>query len=204
MILRNQRLLWGFAVLALAVGMGAPALATPAETAKPAAVTPDTKAAADKKSAKPKAAPAKAAAIKPATTKSATNKPAQSTAKIASKPIKTNAPLPRARPIVVASAIPMVPPRGSLAPTPILPTTSFSLVSPAAAASAPAPTVYTPASGSTRVAALPAAPLAAAESASTPAADIALVKQALDLARKGKTGEATALQRTIGDPLARK
>jgi soluble lytic murein transglycosylase len=109
----------------------------------------------------------------------------------------------------------MVPARGSLAPTPILPTTSFSLVSPAAAATAAtaataahvpaaAPTVYTPASVPTRVAAIPRAPLAAAESTATPAADIALVKQALDLARKGKTGEATALQKTIGDPLARK
>ena len=51
---------------------------------------------------------------------------------------------------------------------------------------------------------LPTAPLAAAESVATPAADIALVKQALDLVRRGKTSEATATQKTIGDPLARK
>ena len=56
----------------------------------------------------------------------------------------------------------------------------------------------------TRVAAVPRAPLVAAESAATPAADVALVKQALDLARKGKTSAATELQKTIGDPLARK
>jgi soluble lytic murein transglycosylase len=34
--------------------------------------------------------------------------------------------------------------------------------------------------------------------------DLAAVKAAIDLARKGKTSEATALQRTIGDPAARK
>jgi len=207
MILRSQRLLWGCAVLALAVSMGAPALAAPADKAKPAAVTPDKKAAADKKGAKPKAAKpaaAKPAATKPAATRSANNKSAQSSAKIANKPIKMNAPLPRARPIIVASAVPMVPARASLGPTPILPTTGFLPVSPAATMPAPSPAVYTPASVPPRVAARPAAPLAAAESASTSAADIALVKQALDLARKGKTGEATALQKTIGDPLARK
>jgi soluble lytic murein transglycosylase len=38
----------------------------------------------------------------------------------------------------------------------------------------------------------------------TPAADVAVVKQALDLVRRGKTSEATSLEKTIGDPLARK
>src|SRR6185312_4082063 len=51
---------------------------------------------------------------------------------------------------------------------------------------------------------LPAAPLAAAESTSTPAADVALTKQAVDLARRGKTSEATTVGKSIGDPLARK
>jgi len=189
--------------------MGVPARATPADKAKPAAVTSGEKAAADKKGAKPKTAAAKTAAPQPPAAKSVKNKSTQPSAKLVSKPIKTNAPLPRARPILVASAVPMAPARASLAPTPILPTTSFSLVSPAAAAPtahvpAAAPTVYTPASVPTRVAALHSAPLVAAESTATPAGDIALVKQALDLARKGKTGEATALQKTIGDPLARK
>jgi len=34
--------------------------------------------------------------------------------------------------------------------------------------------------------------------------DLALVRQAIDLARKAKTGEATAIEKTIADPAARK
>ena len=34
--------------------------------------------------------------------------------------------------------------------------------------------------------------------------DLAAVKQAIDLARKAKTGEATAIEKTIGDPAAQK
>ena len=49
-----------------------------------------------------------------------------------------------------------------------------------------------------------AAPFAATESSTTPAADVALTKQALDLARRGKTSDATTIQQTISDPLARK
>src|SRR5205085_4028447 len=118
-------------------------------------------------------------------------------------------PLPRARPtVVVASTVPMLPARATLSPTPILPTLSFSPIRPAAAATLnpPAPSnpgqpAYTP---PTRTAALPASPLVAAESSATPAADVALVKQALELVRHRKTGEATALEKTIGEPLARK
>jgi soluble lytic murein transglycosylase len=40
--------------------------------------------------------------------------------------------------------------------------------------------------------------------ASPLSADLAAVKNAIDLARKAKTGEATAVQKTIGDPAARK
>ena len=40
--------------------------------------------------------------------------------------------------------------------------------------------------------------------ASPLSADLAAVKNAIDLARKAKTGEATAIQKTIGDPAARK
>ncbi|HWP14614.1 MAG TPA: lytic transglycosylase domain-containing protein, partial [Xanthobacteraceae bacterium] len=92
-----------------------------------------------------------------------------------------------------------------LSPIPILPTTSFAPIAPAAAATLnPGPTeapVYTPPA---RRASLPVAPLAAAESSATPAADVALVKQALDLVRRGRTGEATTIEQTISDPLARK
>ena len=61
-----------------------------------------------------------------------------------------------------------------------------------------------PASPIVRAHAAPAAPLAAAESASTSAADVALVKQAIDLVRRGKVSEASAVQKTVGDPLAQK
>ena len=61
-----------------------------------------------------------------------------------------------------------------------------------------------PASPIVRAHAAPAAPLAAAESASTSAADVALVKQAIDLVRRGKVSEASAVQKTVSDPLAQK
>src|SRR4029077_9791205 len=119
-------------------------------------------------------------------------------------------PLPRARPVImVASTIPLAPAPATLSPTPILPTRTFSPITPAAAATlnppaqsdvAPQP-AYTPPA---RTAALHTSPLIAAGSAATPAADVSVVKQALDLVRRGKTGEATSLEKTIGDPLARK
>jgi len=209
MILRGQRLLFECAI-AMTLILAAPAYAAPA--VKPAADQPVAgKPVTAKKAAKPKAAESKA--------RTTAKPPSKSSAHTPAKVLGQRAPLPRPRPILVASAVPMAlgrelasatsPARASLAPTPILPTTSFSLVrraaaAPAATAPAPAPTVYMPASVPTRVAALPRAPLVAAESTATPAADITLVRQAFDLARKGKTGEATALQKAIGDPLARK
>ena len=104
------------------------------------------------------------------------------------------------------------PVKAALSPIPILPTSSFSPGKPTAAprrcrpcrpsAIAPPP----PAAPRRRRAArrLPAAPLRGAESTATPAADVALVKQAIDLVRRGKTSDATALEKTISDPLARK
>jgi soluble lytic murein transglycosylase len=59
----------------------------------------------------------------------------------------------------------------------------------AAARPKPAPAVDKPAQTAT------AAPLTG---------DLAAVKQAIDLARKGKTGEATTIEKTIGDPTAQK
>jgi soluble lytic murein transglycosylase len=47
-------------------------------------------------------------------------------------------------------------------------------------------------------------PLAEATTASTPASDVAAVKQAIGLARKGKADAATSIERDISDPLARK
>jgi peptidoglycan lytic transglycosylase len=50
----------------------------------------------------------------------------------------------------------------------------------------------------------PAPALAMAASANTSPLDLAAVKQALDLARKGRPGEATSVESTIADPVARK
>jgi soluble lytic murein transglycosylase len=155
------------------------------------------------------AAPDKKSAQKPGATKAAKAKSTKSKAAVKSPRAAKGAPLPRARPIIVASAVPMAPMKAALAPTPILSTTSFSPITPAtaatlnppAAAVTPAPAAYTP---PVRTASLPAAPLASAESTATPAADVAVVKQALELVRRGRTNEATNLEKSIGDPLARK
>ncbi len=68
-----------------------------------------------------------------------------------------------------------------------------------------APLPLTPASHATRrIAARPSVPLAAAATVSTSSADLAAVKQAVRLMRKGETSEATRIQGAIADPLARK
>jgi soluble lytic murein transglycosylase len=157
----------------------AQAKATAAKPAKPAANASD-----KTKSAKPKAAATKtgknSVAVKPA----------------------ASVPLPRARPVMTLASATSAPTKASLAPTPILPNVSFSLVTPAAAAPSAAPPAAT--SPIVRARAVPSAALAVAESASTSAADVALTKQALDLVRRGKISDAGAVQKTIGDPLAQK
>jgi soluble lytic murein transglycosylase len=50
----------------------------------------------------------------------------------------------------------------------------------------------------------PVTPLAAATSESTSPLDLAAIKQAIDLVRKNRADEATDVERTISDPLARK
>jgi soluble lytic murein transglycosylase len=67
----------------------------------------------------------------------------------------------------------------------------------AIAAAVPLP-VPRPVDTSASSAAAPSAPAAALSG------DLAAVKQALELVRKGKTGEATAIKNSIGDPVARK
>ena len=200
----RRRVTRGLFGSAIALALSAPAFAAPAEPAKAAAVTPAAKSASDNKKSK-----AKAAKLKSAKSKQLSKTAAHPA--VTAKPIKTNAPLPRARPaVVVASAVPMVPARATLSPTPILPTARFSPVTPAAAtlnspglalASASAEPVYAP---SPRTTALHPSPLPIAESAATPAEDVALTRQALDLVRRGRTTEATAVEKTISDPLARK
>ena len=193
---RSQRL-FECTLVALVSG----ALFVPAAAAKPAE--------------KPKTAATKTAGTKPAAAKpekkdgNAAAKPANKKAskaavkpapKAAQKQAKSKAmPLPRSRPQFAVASAPNPP--FNLSATPVLATAAFAPITPAASGYLAPP----PAPPAAKVAAvMPSAPLAAAESTATPAADIALVKQALDLVRRGKTSEATAVQKTIGDPLARK
>ncbi len=174
----------------------------PKSATKPAAAKPDQAKPSDKKAA----------------TKPVTKKPTAKATKAAAKPATKAAPdaarsvpLPRSRPQFTVASAPNPP--FNLSPTPVLATSGFAPLKPAAAAVLPngpapaasgylAPPAAPPAA---RVAAvMPTAPLAAAESAATPAADVAFVKQAIDLARRGKTSDASTVQKSIGDPLARK
>jgi soluble lytic murein transglycosylase len=194
----SQCRLFGYAI-AMAVAFAAPAFAKTEDKAKP------TNSAAAKPEEKDKAAKSTKLAKPAAKTKQAA-KPAKKAAPAKTAAGKPAVPLPRARPLlVVASTVPMVPAKATLSPIAILPTTSFFPIKSAVAATlnpSPAETpTYTP---PVRKASLPVAPLASAESSATSAADIALVKQALDLVHRGKTGDATAVEQTISDPLARK
>ena len=106
------------------------------------------------------------------------------------------------------------PAKAALSPVSILPTGTFvpgkpmmaatTPTMPPSAVAPPPPVLAAPAAVAPRMSVLPAAPLTRAETSSTPAADIAIVKQAIDLMRRGKTSDATALEKTISDPLARK
>jgi soluble lytic murein transglycosylase len=80
-----------------------------------------------------------------------------------------------------------------LSTAPILPTGSFTAATTVPNAVAPPPPKL-----------MPSAPFAFATTTSTSAADVALVKRALDLARDQQTSQAVAVQKTIEDPLARK
>ena len=107
---------------------------------------------------------------------------------------QVDVPLPRPHPARAASVL-ATPPKGGhlLSTSPILPTGAFATASIAPTAVAPPLPKL-----------VPAAPFAAAATTSTSAADIALVKRALDLVREQETGKAVAVQKTIEDPLARK
>jgi soluble lytic murein transglycosylase len=71
-------------------------------------------------------------------------------------------------------------------------------------ASAVAPAVAAPAVRGISVPARPVLPLAAASSAMTSPLDLTAVKQAIQLVHKGNGGEATNVEKTITDPVARK
>ena len=176
-------------------------------SAKPAAATPAAdKAKSDKtKSANTRSDKTKSDSPKPDKAKAAKKpaRPVHKTVQAASVP-----PLPRPRPGMALASAPNPPGAGQLlAPTRILPTENFSLITPAAAATAPAePVQGAPGAAPppARVASLPPVRLVATDSESTPRADFELVKQALDLVRRGRTGEAGSVEKNIGDPLARK
>jgi soluble lytic murein transglycosylase len=164
--------------------------------------TADDKTAAGKTAAKP--------ADKKAAAKSADKKPDP---KAAAKPAAQKQ---AAKPAAHAMQSPKpgaAPAKAALSPVSILPTGTFVPGKPMMAATtptmppsavAPPPPVLAPAAAAPRMSILPAAPLTRAETSSTPAADVAIVKQAIDLVRRGKTTDATALEKTISDPLARK
>jgi soluble lytic murein transglycosylase len=92
-------------------------------------------------------------------------------------------PLPRARPSRVALA--------SAAAAPIAP-----LVSPGTSMPTPTPAAYSPAPNFV--------PLAPSTTLTTSSLDVARVKEAIAHARAGRTAQATSVQGTIADPLARK
>jgi soluble lytic murein transglycosylase len=126
------------------------------------------------------------------------------TALAAAKPNKEVVPLPRPRP----AALKFEKIRSTAASQPTHARAVDAPAGPAESSSAS----FTPASGtpSRRRAAVREAmdqsepALAMAASASTTPLDIAAVKEAVELTRKGRHGEATAVENTISDPVARK
>ena len=185
------------------------AFASPDDKPVRSAAKPDKKKIEKTKSekAKPETKTAKAKPEKKiaATRTAATKKPVKTETKPAKSAAGAGAPMPRPRPGMALASAPNPPSGHLLGPVNILPTTGFSVATPAAAATAPAELPQAAASSPpTRVAALPPAALVATDSASTPRADFELAKQAIDLVRRGKTSEATTVQKSIGDSLARK
>ena len=199
------------------VALAAAALMTPSIAAfaeeKPAtAVTDKAKLGKSKadKTATAKATNTKKTAVAKKAAKPASKNETKVATKAASKPAKpiaaSGTPLPRPRPGMMLASAPNPPTGHLLTPTNILPTASFSPLTPAVAATAPAEELRAFPSGAPPIAkalALPPA-LLSTDSASTPRADFDLAKQAIDLVRRGKTGDATTIAKGISDPLARK
>jgi soluble lytic murein transglycosylase len=132
-------------------------------------------------------------------------------------------PLPRARPVLKSEAVaksathsatnkaaaPLIltVPARSVAAAGSIPSSGV-IDAPGGAHDAPPTSTATiplrPTLGSQPAAARPAPALAMAASANTSPLDLGAVKQALDLVRKGRPGEASSIEGTISDPLARK
>lgn len=102
------------------------------------------------------------------------------------------APIPRPRPRVVF--------RSPAQPVALMGPTAVS----AHAEAVPAPALALQEPVTPRAAFAPRAPLVAAPTATTSEADAAAVKRAIALARNGKDGAATEIERQLADPLARK
>jgi soluble lytic murein transglycosylase len=125
-------------------------------------------------------------------------------------------PLPRARHAVKsdrtkkAAVTHVVPHKGAASPIPLVPTTAG--IAPSGvlghgAAETPTATVplpSTPSLGRAPPPARPGPPMAMAASANTSPLDLGAVRQAIDLVHKGRPDEATSVESTISDPLARK
>lgn len=149
---------------------------------------------------------AKKDASKPATATA----PKKKTVTAAAKP-KRAVPMPRPRPVQVATALPPssrtiasvapIIPAGLAPPMALAPTAAVIQNAPAPRtllATAPNPAVVPPPF------ALRAVPLAAGPVTTASAEDIVAVKKAVDFIRRGKTDEATEVEKSIADPLAKK
>jgi peptidoglycan lytic transglycosylase len=165
--------------LALAVGQLQAAQATdpvPLPAEKPAAIKPAKSKAAEPKTTESKTSPSKTAQSKTAPSKAAQSKPAEK------KAAHTTAP-------AAMSLNPAL--RGS--------TAGSTFAAPIRVNAAPGPLPGRPAPSLRNAPAFAMAP-----SSTTSPLDIAAVKQAFDLAHKGRTDDATNIENTISDPVARK
>jgi soluble lytic murein transglycosylase len=188
-----------FTLLAAAglAGLTALAAALPA-----GAAATDSKAAATSK-----VAPAKTA--KPTEKPKAAAKPAaKPTPKVAAKGATTpdaRIPLPRARPTRVADASPTGAARATTANPSLASVSAVAAYAPLAPTPAALPATPPPATQANLAVPSATGPNSVIGSTSaTSTADLAKIKDAVALARRGKTSEATDVQRTIADPIGRK
>lgn len=217
----------GAAVIGAAPALAAPAAdkatsdkaAAKATNAKPSAAQPS---AAQPSAAKPSAA--KPSAAKPASAKATTPKPAEKATAAKPDPKKTGAKAADAKKAEPKKAASKSPPKAQAnakpaakgpaakgpgtPPRPLAPPSRSASADPSApialhgtettaSTSAATPVSYTPAPSASE-------PLAYAPSRTTSSGDLSAVKQAINLARRGRPGDSTDIQQSISDPLARK
>jgi soluble lytic murein transglycosylase len=123
-------------------------------------------------------------------------------------PTPESTPLPRSRPALKSGKTAATPklaapkPAQKPAPLPLLPPAAGTAVPVATAPTTVAPQAPIPARTAPPL--RPAPPYATATTATTSPLDLGAVKQAIDLVRKNRQDEATGVEGTISDPLARK